>query len=240
MFTSSPSHLFLLPALALGVFFSGCVTSKGVLYLQTETVQQYLSKEQRPQASTAEKILAEKGIEEARKTLREVPDGDRILGGFCTEAEIRQELQSIVDRAPMCRKRQQHHQTRGNTYAIVFWSLLGGTAATGAAMMIAGIAAIPNSTTVSAAPGLALGFGIPMVLIALTTQIAPFRRWQLESQEIAIRLDNYLWTLRKRISIEVCNAKDRQTAFDALRHIASTMDVSCRDDKEDDGIYKPK
>lgn len=234
-------RLSLLPLFSLLLAFSsGCVTSKGVLYLQTETVQDYLAKEQRPAPTTPEKTLAEKGIEEARKTLRDVPDGDRILGGLCTETDIKQELQAIVDRAPTCRKRQQSHQTRGNTYAIVFWSLIGGTAATGAAMLIAGIAAIPNPSTTAAAPGLALGFGIPMFLAALTTQIAPFRRWQLESQEIAIRLDNYLWTLRKRISIEVCNAPNRQTALDALRFIASTMDASCRDEKEDDGLYRPK
>lgn len=223
-------------ALFFLVFHVGCLTARGVLYLEKEQVENYLAKEKRSVGGGEKEKMLEQSVEKARALLREVPDGNRIMGGFCTQKYITDKFQELVDAAPTCRKKIKVYQNQSNTYGIVFWSLLGATATTGLAMGI-GIAALPMSNG-SARVGLGLGFGIPMVLLAITNTSVPFSEWQDESRVKMQRIDNYMWTLRKRVQIEVCNAGSEDVAFDRMDEIVRDFKLLCNAPETDDGVYR--
>ncbi len=209
----------------LAVTSTGCVYTRGIMYLNPEKVGTYLSKEEKPEKLLNEdKILVEEAVEEARKLLRKIPDGNRILGGFCTDPEIRKEILSIQDYSSSCRKRLEHYQNKGNLYTAIHWGIAGGAAATGLGMIIGGLIPAKGETRA----GLILGFGIPMLTFALVDAFAPFARWSSQYSKKATYLDNYIWTLRRRISVEVCTARDRSIALFRLKKIKKQVDILCK------------
>jgi hypothetical protein len=228
--------------LALLVFFlslnAGCLTARGVLYLEKEQIETYLAKEKRPTGGGEKEKMLEQSVEKARALLREVPDGNRIMGGFCTQKYVTDKFQELVDASPTCRKKIKVYQNQSNTYGIVFWSLLGATAGTGLAMGISIAALPPTSANGAARVGLGLGFGIPMVLLAIANTSVPFSEWQDEARVKMQRIDNYMWTLRKRVQIEVCNAGSEDVAFDRMDEISRDFKLLCNAPETDDGVYR--
>ncbi len=226
------------------LWMTGCTSTRGSLYLRNESVHDYLKKklevskkckEAKDDSMKKEHCqLVDSAVEEAREMLKSVPDASRRLGGFCTKPEILSQLRMIQDEAPTCRKKLKSYQNTSNTNGIVYWSILGGTALTGAAMVIGGVLAPDDGTRA----GVVLGFGIPMTLAALTNAIAPFGRNYTVNQYKAYRIDNYLWSLRVRISIEVCNAADLDAAVRHVQEIVKDTKAYCAG-RDDDGLFRP-
>ncbi len=222
--------LFLLIGLFLG---SGCMTTRGIIYLNPTRSGAYLAKEKKPTQSK-KKVMVEKAVEEARKLLRTVPDGNRILGGFCSTPAISRTLAKIQDLAPLCRKKLKKHQNTSNIHQALFWSFLGATGVTGISMALGGFLAEDGATK----GALVLGFGIPMMTFALVNTIGPFARIASRQRTLGGRIDNYMWTIRRRISVEVCNAPNRATASYRLAKIHQSIHTMCTSVKPDDGMFR--
>jgi hypothetical protein len=217
---------------------SGCLVARGTLYLEKERVDTYLAKEQRPPEVKGDKQKeVEAAVEKSRLLLRQVPDGNRIMGGFCTQKYVLDKIQEIIDNAPKCRDKLQIYQSQSNVNGIVFWSLLGATVGAGIAMGL-GVALPQGPNSGSLRVGLGLGFGIPMVLLAITNTTVPFSEWQDEARVKMNRIDNYMWTLRKRLQIEVCNAPSEDLALDRMDAITIDFKMMCNAPDADDGTYR--
>lgn len=209
------------------------MSTRGVIYLNAERAGQYLAQEKKPSRSE-EKVLVEKAVEEARKLLRTVPDGNRILGGYCTDSALSKQISDIQDLAPRCREKLKIYQNKSNLHSALFWSFLGATAASGLGMAIGGFAAQDGQTRA----GFVLGFGIPMLTFALTNAIGPFARISSAEKTVGERIDNYMWTLRRRISVEVCTAPNQATAAYRLAKIYRSLHSYCASNETDDGLYR--
>lgn len=208
------------------------MTTRGVIYLSPERSGAYLAKENKPD-SGKEKVLVEKALKEARELLRMVPDGNRILGGFCTDPTIARKIADLQDVAPQCRKKLKRYQNKSNFHSTLFWSFFGATGATGLGMALGGFLGSPGEVRA----GLVIGFGSAMVALALTTTIGPFARISSRQKTLGQRLDNYMWTLRRRVTAEVCTAPNRATAAYRLAQIHRTLHTMCTSNKPDDGLY---
>lgn len=224
-------HCFLVGMGCIGV--SGCMSTRGIIYLNSERAGQYLAQEKRPSRSE-EKVLVEKAVEQARILLRTVPDGNRILGGYCTDPALAKQISDIQDLAPICRTKLKQYQSKSNLHSALFWSFLGATGAFGVGMSIGGFAAPDGQTRA----GLVLGFGIPMLALALTTAVGPFARISSAEKTLGEHIDNYMWTLRRRISVEVCTAPNQATAAYRLAKIHRSMQTYCSEAPPDDGLYR--
>ena len=77
-----------------------------------------------------------------------------------------------------------------------------------------------------------------MVLLAITNTSVPFSEWQDEARVKMKRIDNYMWTLRKRVQIEVCNAGSEDIAYDRMDEIARDFKILCTAPETDDGVYR--
>lgn len=228
---------FLLPMLLVCVMlFPGCLTSRGVMYLGKERVDDYLAKEKRPASAKGKKKEVESVIERSRLLLRKVPDGNRIMGGFCTKKYIREQFQELIDVAPKCRKKLKLYQGSSNVNNIVFWSLLGSSIGLGVALGVSVAATPPQEGNTRLV--LALVFGSLTVATAIVNTTVPFNEWQHEARVKMGRIDNYMWTLRKRVQIEVCNARNRDVAFDRMDMITRDFRLLCTAPEQDNGIYR--
>ncbi len=218
--------------LVCGLFLSGCMSTRGIIYLNPERSGAYLAKEKKP-TDSQKKQTVEAAVEKARVLLRTVPDGNRILGGYCTDSRLARQISDIQDLAPTCRVKLKKFQNKSNFHTSLFWGFLGGTAATGIAMVIGGLAPEPGEVKA----GLVIGFGIPMVALALTNAVGPFARIASRERTLGERIDNYMWTLRRRISVEVCTAPNRATAAYRLAQIHRRIHKWCTTDKPETGLY---
>lgn len=210
---------------------TGCLSTRGMMYLHPERSAAYLAKESKP-AQKKNSALVESAVEKARVLLRDVPDGRRRLGGFCTDPHVIKKLRTMMKVTPTCRKRLGVLQKKSNVMGVVFWSLVGATAGTGIMALVGGAAA---SDDIKA--GVVLGFGIPMLTFALVNGLGPFSRIQDQNKAKGMRLDNYMWTLRQRVSVEVCTAPNKATAYHRLNKIAERLNYLCTSTKPDNGLY---
>jgi hypothetical protein len=210
------------------------LNTRGIIYLNPQRASDYLAKEHQPKNPNARQQQIEVAVEDARKLLRTIPDGNRILGGYCTDPQVMQQIQQIQELAPNCREQLHVHQSNSNLHGIIFWSLLGATAATGVTMAIGGVAISDGQARVQ----WLLGWGIPMLSFALTNSIGPFARLQSYHRTIGERIDNYAWTLRQRISVEVCTAPNLSTAQYRLTQIYKATKQHCTVKTPDDGLYE--
>ena len=165
--------------LVVGSMFSGCMSTRGIIYLNPERSGAYLAKEKKPTASKKQKTV-EGAVEKARVLLRTVPDGNRILGGYCTDPKLARQISDIQDLAPNCRVKLKKFQNKSNLHSTIFWSLFGAASATGIAMVVGGLGAQDGPTRA----GLVIGFGIPFVATALTSAIGPFARISSRQQTL--------------------------------------------------------
>lgn len=231
IFFRSPIRMGSLVVLLLAAFvLNGCMTTRGILYLNPTRSGAYLSKENKP---TQKKPLVEKAVEEARKLLRTVPDGNRVLGGFCTDNKLARQISDIQDLAPLCRKKLKKYQNKSNLYKALDWGFFGATVASGLFLSIGGFAASPE-----AKGPIVVASGSMMLAFVLTTSIGPFARISSHQQSLSERLDNYMWTIRRRITNEVCNAPNRATAAYRLARIHNTIHTMCTATQPDTGLYK--
>lgn len=225
----SRSSVLLLAFLgSLAFLSSGCINVRGVMYVGKRKVNDFLTDRKPDQAglpSTPKRL----------EYLRQVPDGERILGGFCSDPEISDGLKSLRSRQAECITKVDGFSDRARTNAIVHYSLLSSTAVLGSLMIVFGVA-IPEK---GVAAGLAVGFGAGALVSALVDSFGSFdsRFWQ--NKTAAERLDNYLWTMRVRVSVEVCNAPDLQIARVRMRQIVRNFQSTCSPKYEDDGTYPP-
>lgn len=220
----------LLPA---SILFSGCMGTRGMMYLHPERSAVYLSKENKPSGKKSS-VMVEGAVQKARDLLQTIPDGRRRLGGFCTEKDISKRLRKLMLSTPKCRQKLALFQNQSNTFGVVFWSLLGATAVTGLAGVIGGAAAPDGDTRAT----LMIVFGSISLVTALTNSIGPFSRIQDRNKALGMRLDNYMWTLRKRVSVEVCTAPDKATATHRLGKIEARVNKLCVSEKPDNGLYE--
>lgn len=223
--------------LALGALMSlasltGCMNTRGVMYLHPERSGVYLAKENKPKGKAKDPSV-EKSVEKARELLRDLPDGKRRLGGFCTDPDIVRKLRQMMSQTSTCRAKLKLTQNTSNNYAWIYWGIMMGTAGAGLATII-GDAASPDGDTRAA---VVLAFGITTLTLALTNAIGPFYRIHTAQHAIGTRLDNYMWTLRKRISVEVCTAPNKAYAFYRLNRISKRLKRECSDKEGSNGTY---
>ena len=222
-------------ALVFVVFGGGCMTTRGALYLQPDKIDVYLLKADQPTLNTKDKEHVESAIKKTKTLIGTIPAADRILGGYCKEADIVEGLEKLVKMAPSCRSRLERYQNRSNLYGALYWGFFAASASAGVAMTLGGLFA--NTSELKA--GLAVGFGIPMLVLALVNGVAPFDRWQEENKALGKRLDNYLWTLRQRVSGEVCNAPSMAAARSRIEEMQQKLKELCQDKEEDNGHFPP-
>lgn len=231
--TTSRRKLIFLTLLCT-VAISGCTNTRGAIYLHSEKVNVYLAREKKPELSSKKAKKVESALVQARDVLKKVPDANRILGGFCTKPSVIAKIRKIQDLAPKCRLKLKALQDTSNTHGIISWSILGGTAATGVAMVLGGLFA-PDDAKVP----VAVVFGSIMLVSALTNGFGPFSRWYETYRVRATKIDNYMWTLRKRIGSEVCIAPSLEVANISAQKIVKEFKDICTSKLEDDGTYRP-
>ncbi|MCB9643167.1 MAG: hypothetical protein H6728_08835 [Myxococcales bacterium] len=241
--TSIPrlSRIFALIAVSvLYPMLAGCtVNVKGIMYLQKERVTRYIA-EKKP---TGKNALVKENYQDV---LKEVPDGDRILGGFCTNDEIAKEISMLRNLTQQCHRKLQKYQRDGTHNGNVYVGLLGGTIGAGALTIMAGILGAagvfgaPASASANIGGWLVLGFGVPTLALSLANSIGGFNYRYREYKRQAIRLDNMMWTMRLRLGVEVCNARNVDRARVKVGNIRRMMEMTCAENFNDDGTYRPR
>ncbi len=221
-------------ALLLSVTSWGCSSTRGVMFIKPMRVGKYLAQHGYNDLKNKKNLTsAEKKKLAHQKLMSKVPDGDRILGGFCTDSQVVAQLNELQTIQSQCQKKLKYHTDRAAVQGTLYWSFLLGTVGTGTAMIIGGVAASKD-----AAPVLAVLFGGLTLSSALISGIFGFDGNQERHKLRAQRLDNYMWTLRVRIVSEVCNAKSVEIARAKLKRIQQRTRYFCSM-QPDDGIYRP-
>ncbi len=222
---------------ALAPMLAGCsVNVKGIMYIHKEPVARYIA-EQKPTGKDA--LVKEK----FQETLKEVPDGERILGGFCTNEEIAKEIEMLRGMTQACHRKLQKYQQDGSYNGNVYVGLLAGTIGAGLLTITAGVlGAIKAFGTDSENIGgwLVLGFGVPTLALSLANSIGGFNYRYRENHRQATRLDNLMWTMRLRLGVEVCNARNVERARVKVANIRHMMEMTCSENFSDDGTYRPR
>ncbi len=221
----------------LAPLLAGCsVNVKGIMYIHKDPVARYIA-EQKPTGKDA--LVKEK----FQETLKEVPDGDRILGGFCTNEEIAKEIEMLRGITQACHRKLQKYQQDGSYNGNVYVGLLAGTIGAGLLTITAGVlGAVGAFGTDSGNIGgwLVLGFGVPTLALSLANSIGGFNYRYRENYRQATRLDNLMWTMRLRLGVEVCNARNVERARVKVANIRHMMEMTCADNFSDDGTYRPR
>ncbi|MEM1009102.1 MAG: hypothetical protein AAGJ35_08865, partial [Myxococcota bacterium] len=178
--------------------------------------------------------------EEFLEQLRKVPDGNRILGGFCSAPELRDDLYRLQSLAQRCREKLRSLRDGGSTQGNVYAGLLTTTIVSGVAAITSGAigASTPNGQEVGA--WMFFGFGTVTLIAAVINDLGGFRYRYREAKRQATRLDNLMWTMRLRVGVEVCNASSEQQAQVKLQNITHRLQSSCAEQYKDDGVYRPR
>lgn len=224
------------------------------MYLRPERVAKYLKNRPDPAAAPAKDAkdgkdgkggkdgkalksapppaaLEERKAEE--ELLTKIPDGDRILGGFCTDPETNSKLQEFQALQAKCRTKLKKHVNGANLNGGLYWGFLVGTAVAGGGIFLG---FIPEDKALGGI--LSVIFGGLSLTGALVSGLGGFDGRQERHKMYAYRLDNYMWTLRIRIVSEVCNAKTVEIARIKLKQIYNQAGRMCGV-HPDDGIYRP-
>lgn len=228
---SRPGHLrwSLLLLLLAGLALSGCQSVRGVMYLKKARVGDHIARLDKkppggdPVAWDQRKVILEK-----------VPDGNRILGGFCTDERVQSSLRRLRKLKDACRERMISKAEESNLNSRVFWSLLSTTVVLGAGMIITGVAI----TDPEAKGWTAFSFGAATVAVALVNGLGGFDGRAAQLAKRARKIDNWMWTMRLRVIAEVCNAKSREVARQQADQIARSTRALCITNVVDDGIYR--
>lgn len=230
--------------LSLVLLFLACAVSagcalqtRGAMYLQKERVGVYLDKTKRSQPP--------KGIDLTtyliwRGRLGEMPDGNRILGGFCTDEGVVPVLEAIDGLRPTCQKRLYKEASAANYQGKLFWGFLGFTLSSGAVAigMGAGALAASDTGTKDILGFMAAGFGAAAFVSALVNGFGGFDARQEKYKLYTRRIDNFMWSLRQRVIVEVCNAKSRGAAVQQIVYIYNMTKRYCTSGEAGDGTYR--
>ena len=212
----------LLAALTLG----GCQSVKGVMYLHPKRVGDHLAK-------TNNSLTETDYIRQRRKWIRKIPDGNRILGGFCTDKQVLISLKKLRKLAVHCSRRTHGLATRAGLQNSLFWGFLLSTAAAGAGMIITGIA-IQDA---EAKGWTSFAFGATTFTLAMITGLGGFDGRQSVLNMRAKKVDNFMWTMRLRVIAEVCNAKSVRAARQQMAQLARDTKRLCITEPLDNGYY---
>jgi hypothetical protein len=215
---------------------SGCLHTRGAMYLQKERVGVFLENTQEQAPAKGVDLETHK---KWRERLANVPDGNRILGGFCAEDEqILTVLRAIDGLRPQCQQRLYDDASSANFQGRLFWGFLGGTVLAGTGTIIFAGLALSSDTAKTGLGITGVIFGITTLVGALTNTLGGFDARQERYKILARRLDNFMWTLRLRVMAEVCNAKDRNTAHQQVVYIYKMTQHYCTHSLGDDGTYR--
>jgi hypothetical protein len=211
----------------------GCsVDVKGIMYVKKEQVGTYIDREK----PTGKETLVQ---QDYQKILSQVPDGDRILGGFCSQPDMQEDLKRLEELTNLCQKKLRQYTEDGNNNGRIYVGLLGGTIGGGLALIGAGIIGVAVPSTAEAMGWVVLGFGVATLALSLANSIGGFNYKYRENKRQAVRLDNMMWTMRLRLGVQVCNASSAERARIRLRNISHMMEMTCNTNFQDDGIYRP-
>ncbi len=254
------SVLICVSMLVLGFVSTGCHTTRGVMYIKPDRVGKYIKQLKEEEAASAPAPAPAKDgkngkdgkdgkdgkapapapaqpneaeLQKRYANLENVPDGNRILGGFCTDPAVKNNLFELQKLEPKCSTKVNTLSKQAKTQGILYWTFLGLTTVSGAGMVVGGVAA-PSDV----AGPLALGFGIATLTFAVVNGVGGFDGRQERLKLLSSRLDNYMWSLRMRIMFEVCNAKTVELARTRLKRIMTQAEMYCSE-KPDDGTYHP-
>ena len=170
-----------------------------------------------------------------RGLLQELPEGRKILGGYCNDEQVKAEIQKIQELQKVCSSRVNEFRNGANLFGGLYWGFLGTTFATGGAMIASGLL-IEDKNTASL---LAVVFGSVSLVSALTSGLGAFGARQELYKKDATKLDNYMWTVRARLLNEVCNAPSEKVARMRIKKVSTKLKRFCTANIHDDGIYRP-
>lgn len=226
----------LLVLMMLGSTGVGCLHTRGAMYLGKGRVGEHLEKTrgQRPPDGVDFDTYVT-----WRQRLSEMPDGNRVLGGFCTDSSVEPVLQAMDGLRPTCQKRLFQDASAANLQGRLFWGFLGTTIGAGAtAVAFAGGAFAVSDSSAKTGLGVAAAVaGTTSLLAALINGLGGFDARQERHKIQANRVDNFMWSLRQRVIVEVCNAKDRATAVQQIVYIYKMTQQYCSRDDSGDGTY---
>ncbi len=214
----------------IALALSGCLKTRGVMYLKPKQVGVYLSE---TKGESPPEGIDSNTWKYWREQMPKVPDGNRILGGFCTDKRVLHVLDAIDQLGPTCQKRLYREMKDANFQGKLFWSFVGVTASSGLLAII--FAAVPIDPEARA--WLGFTFGTISLTSAMVNFFGGFDARQEKFKMRAKQLDNFMWTLRLRISNEVCNAPDVQTARRQIVQIYRMTLRFCTAPRKADGSY---
>lgn len=215
---------------------TGCLHTRGAMFLGKGRVGEHLEKtrgQRPPEGVDFETYIT------WRQRLSEMPDGNRILGGFCSDNSVEPVLQAIDGLRPQCQKRLFQDASSANLQGRLFWGFLGTTIGTGAAAFAfgGGAFAVSDATAKTVLGVTSAVLGTSALLAALINGFGGFDARQERHKIEANRIDNFMWSLRQRVIVEVCNAKDRATAVQQIVYIYKMTQQYCSRSDSGDGIY---
>lgn len=228
----------------------GCLNTRGIIYVKKDKVGTFLAKadgtssekeggkskeptSQPAEASGEEPPFVLNTIN--RASLQELPDGRKIMGGYCNEGEVKAEIQRIQEMQKVCGSRVNEFRNSANLFGGLYWGFLGATFATGAGMVASGLLIEDKNTAAT----LAVVFGSISLVSALTSGFGSFGARQELYKKDATKLDNYMWTVRARLLNEVCNAPSQKVAQMKAKKIGHKLKQYCTANVHDDGVYRP-
>ena len=224
--------------LALLTSTTACFHTKGSMYLGKNSVGSYLDKNK--------EIIVPKGVDsktykEWHKNLGKIPDGNRILGGFCaSNQKVRTILSAMDSMRPLCQHRL-YQDTRGaNLKGKLFWWFFAGSTGAGATTILTSAIALSASSkdTQTNWGVVSVVFGTFTLAGILVNSLANFSARHDRHKILANQIDNFMWTLRLRIISQVCNAKDDGTAVQQAVFIYKMTQRICTHPRSGDGNYR--
>ncbi|TNE47484.1 MAG: hypothetical protein EP343_20145 [Deltaproteobacteria bacterium] len=215
---------------------SACLNTRGAMFLGKGKVAEYLEKtrgKNPPKGVDFDTYIT------WRQRMAEMPDGNRILGGFCTDPQVVPVLEAIDDMRTTCQKRLYRDASAANYQGKLFWGFLSATlvAGAGAFALGGGAFAVQDESTKDGLGITAAVFGGLALVAALTNGLGGFDARQERHKIEARRVDNYMWSLRQRVTVQVCNAKSRGAAVQQIVYIYKLTQQYCTRAKVGDGYY---
>lgn len=223
-------QLGLFGCLALFALFhlAGCQSFKNAMYLKKGRAGDFYNKQQ-----TALSPAQANERARMRKLVATMPDSNRVLGGFCTDKQVIASLDEVRKLGDDCRNRLTDFADQAHLQGRLYWGFLIASIATGAGMIIGGLA--PSDPEVKG--WLAFSFGSATLTLSLINGLGGFDGRQTVLTMQAKKLDNLMWTMRLRILAEVCNAKNVTLARRQAAQIARMTRNMCVANPKDDGVY---
>ncbi len=229
--------LSLVLLLVFSVGSAGCLQTRGAMFLQKQRVGVYLDK--------TKGVRPPEGVDFTtfliwRARMSEMPDGNRILGGFCTDKKVLPVLQAIDTLRPTCQRRLYREASSANQQGKLFWGFFSTTLGAGALAigMGAGALAVTDPDAQKALGVVAAVSGSVALLAALINGLGGFDARQEKYKIRTKRIDNFMWSLRQRVIVEVCNAKNLGTAVQQSVFIYNMTQRYCTSEESGDGTYR--